>query len=323
MQELRTWDPLEVEDYQERTELEGSVSPQRPKVKYFGLCATFTGLASEVKPGEKKQISSCGHYTEATRSNDGNTIALTSKFGIQKTLIRTITQRDGQVVTTVAAKYSRPVRFTGRDGAVTYSDTEQETLFHFVDGTEDSVECASMSNAVEGASDLLSTIAPETTLLTDREKKRRAERGDQWDAPTAPTVPNRIRVKAGDVKHEPNSCIGILTISAWRSVLYHKVRINPHEQTFTIEEKTYPIAQFRVSTKAPAITQCVGMRGQLTGPYLAKVAGKVAYLQRVSPDRNTFNTILTERLPWLLANIDIAMDESTISPVAQSVPLSY
>ena len=327
IQELHEWDPLTVDDYQERMDLEASripwcTSPQSPQVKHLGLCATFAGLTSEVKPGEKTRVSSCGHYTEAARSNDGNTIVLTSKFGIQKTLIRSITQRDGQVVTTVVAKYSRPVRFTGRDGAVTYSDTEQETIFHLVDDTESAIEYTSGSNAVEGVSDLLQTIAPETTLLTDIEKKRRAERGDQREAPTAPTVPNRIRVKAGEAKHEPNSCVGILTTSAWRSILYHKVRINPREQTFTIEGKTYPIAQFRVSTKAPAITQCVGMRGQLTWPYLTRIAGKVAYLQRASPDRNTFNTILTERLPWLLANIDTAMDESASLPVVQSTPLS-
>jgi hypothetical protein len=320
-QELRTWEPLEIDDYQERTTLEQSripfcPPPQNRPVKHLGLCAAFADLASVVKSGENARVSDYGHYTEATRSKDGNTIVLTSKFGLQKTLTRTTVQRAEQFTTTVMAKYSHPVRFTGRDGVVTYGDTEQETTVRFDQNEESTVEDAGRSGVGEAAREMLSAIAPETTLLTAHEQKRRAERGDQREIPIAPTVPNRIRVKTAGNKYEPNSCVGILTPTAWRSILYHKVRINPREQTFTIEEKTYPISQFRVSENPSTIAEWVGVQGRLAWPYIAAIAKRVAYLQRASPDRNTFDTILTERLPWLLANIDMTV------PAAQLVPFA-
>lgn len=320
-QELQTWEPLEVDDYQERMVLEQSripfcTSPQNRPVKHLGLCAAFADLASVVKPGKSAQVSRYGHYTEAARSNDGNTIVLTSKFGLLKTLTKTTVQRADQFTTTVMAKYSHPVRFTGRDGVVTYADTEQETTVRFDQNEENTVEDAGRSGVGEAAREMLSAIAPETTLLTAHEQKRRAERGDQREIPTASTVPNRIRVKTAGNKYEPNSCVGILTPTAWRSILYHKVRINPREQTFTIEEKTYPISQFRVSENPSTIAEWVGVQGRLAWPYIAAIAKRVAYLQRASPDRNTFDTILTERLPWLLANIDMTV------PAAQLVPFA-
>ena len=327
-QELHTCDPLTVDDYQERMEAEtkqiSSTSPARPQAKYPDLHETFEGVISQVKPGEKKQIGSCGHYTEAARSNDGNTVILTSgpnsgKFNIQKTLSRSTIKRDGWTIITVEAKYSRPVRFTSRDGTVRYSDVERETVFHLAD-EETIIVNHNDPKTAQTMNDLLSNVAPTTILLTNREKMRlQARMGDTAEAPTAPTVPNRISVRAGENTYKPNSCLGILTIDAWRTNLYHQVRIDPDRETFTIREKTYPIAQFRILTTTLDTTKFVGFRGRLTGPCLRTIASKLAYLQRLSPDTNTFDNLLEKQLPWLLGNIDGFTDEH---PTLVSQPIS-
>lgn len=319
-QELHTWESLTADDYQERMEAEtnqiSSTSPARPQAKYPDLHETFEGVISQVKPGEKKQISyfAFGGYTEAARSNDGNTVILTSgsnssKFNIQKTLSRSTIKRNGWAIITVEAKYSRPVRFTSRDGTVRYSDVERETVFHPADEGTIIVNHNDPKTA-QTMNDLLSNIAPTTTLLTNREKMRlQARMGDAAEAPTAPTVPNRISIRAGENTYKPNSCLGILTIDAWRTNLYHQVRIDPDRETFTIREKTYPIAQFRILTTTLDTTKFVRFRGRLTGPCLRTIASKLAYLQRLSPDTNTFDNILEKQLPWLLGNIDGFTDE--------------
>jgi len=325
-QELRTWEPATLEDYQERAELETSKIPwcSPPQVGHVGLCAIFADLMSRVKAGERTQVS-YGNYKEIVRSNDGNTIVVTDKSGLQKTLTRGVMERDGWSVTTVEAKYSRPVRFTARNGTVTYNDTEREMTFRPIAADVNVTEYAHSSKPVKAVSDLLSNIAPTTTLLTETEERRQARLGREVDPPTAPTVPNGIRVRAGENTYEPNSCLGVLTPSAWRSILHHKVRMNQDGKTFTIRGKTYRIVQFRVharkvgdkyETTTLDVTKYTGMRGQLAWPYLAAVANKLAYLQRVSPETSTFDNVLEKRLPWLLSNIDMLVDETA----AQTAP---
>lgn len=318
-QELRTWPALTPEDYLERAELEATNIPWlSPPLRreHLGAAVIFSDLAALLKPGERK--TAIGNYREATRSSDGATITVTDRFGVQRTFTRNTTERDGWSIEAIAVKYSRPVRFTTRDGNIIYSDSELETLFQPV-----AVEHFDGSKPVESMADIVPEIAPTATLLTDPEKKRRSILGlaDENQIPTAAAIPNRIRVRTGRRIYEPNTCVGMLSPYAWRNILYHKVRV--YEDAFTIEGKNYRVADFRVSKEKLNIAGYVGIRGQLTWPYLNAVASKLAYLQRVSPDTNDYASILQKRLPWLLANIDTLAAENgtshTRSPTAQQL----
>ena len=311
-EELHTWSTLEREDYQDRADFEATIAPRltftsrRPS-----LCATYADLAAQVKPGERK--TDVTNHKEVARSENGEAICVTDQFGVQRILTGSTMERDSWSVTVVEAKYSKPVRFTSRDGNVVYSDTERETLFEPV-----TVEHVGNLKPVTGVQDLVPEITPTTALLTDHEKKRREKLGlrDETDVPTAPTVPNRIRVKTEQHTYEPNACVGTLGFNALRTILYNKVRMG--NGSFTIGEKTYPTADYRISKDKIDVTSYVGMRGQLASPYLNAIASKLSYLQRVSPEANDCNTLLEKRLPWLLANID-AFDETrpARSPAAQ------
>lgn len=309
-EELHTWPTLEQEDYQDRADFEATIAP-RPTFRRPSLCTTYADLAAQVKPGERK--TDVTNHKEVARSENGEAICVTDQFGVQRTLTGSNMKRDGWSVTVVEAKYSKPVRFTSRNGNVIYSDTERETLFEPV-----AVEQVSGLKPVTGVQDLVSEITPTTALLTDPEKKRRERLGlrDETNVPTAPTVPNRIRVRMGQHTYEPNACVGTLDFNALRTILYNKVRMG--NGSFTIGEKTYPTADYRISKDKIDVTSYVGMRGQLVSPTLNAIASKLSYLQRVSSEANDYNTLLEKRLPWLLANID-AFDETrpARSPEAQ------
>jgi hypothetical protein len=306
-QELRTWPALSPEDYLERAELEASNIPWlSPLVRreHRGVAATFSDLAALLKPGERK--TDIGNYREVVRSSDGATITATDRFGVQKTYTRSTLKRDGWSIEAITVKYSRPVRFTTREGNIVYSDSERETLFQPI-----AVQHFDGSKPVESIADIIPEIVPTAALLTDPEKKRRERLGvvDETDIPTAPAIPNRIRVKTGRQTYEPNTCVGMLSPYAWRNILYHKVRL--YGDTFTIEGKNYRIAHFRISKEKLNVSRFVNMRGQLAWPCLNAVASKLAYLQRVSPQTNDYTNVLEKRLPLLLANIDTLSSENS------------
>jgi hypothetical protein len=153
----------------------------------------------------------------------------------------------------------------------------------------------------------------------------RSDGSETWEKETTirfkATEPERVRPMILDRPLPPRQeqC---LTTWAWTDFLRNFIRINPDTMRFRIGQKEYVIDQYRFKEMANQhrVIRCIGLRNQLSEPYLVEIARKLAYLQRCDSE-NTFEVLVEDRLPWILGNIDylVAYDEAEPRQARSSV----
>ena len=279
----------------------GGQRSQLPVALYSDWLEMYDSILSQLPDGGKFET-----RKSIVRCNQDRSMSVTYKdTGLTKTLMRTLSFQRGCVVATVEVKYSRPVRFTTRQGEVVYGDVEREQTF--IPSTslakrppEYAAYASSLDAQLQEAEAEFEKEKPDS-LPSLLEKPRQSQSGlsaKMW-----------YDFLAGFVRVD--------LLSPVNDRMQIKVRGRPLQNgspvTFSIGNKTYAIEDYRFrSVDARDFGKYLSLRGHLADSLLWAVAGKLAFLQRLKG--KSFGAILDETLPWLLANLDTFGEATLAAP---------
>jgi len=282
-----------------------------PPVEEPLLKVIFLDLSGRVKPGETIVSTVERQQATLTRSSDGNSI--TVKFnnsGLEKlyTQQTVLDKKEGWARFHTIVKCSKPVLRVMTNGVVSYQDYRNEYAATPIvpENPQTPLETQLETKPIDDLNRILSTEDPRELQI-------------------------HAQFKVGNARYEnkgfaiANTTPG-LDWKEWRDVLYTKVKIVNNGKIVEIEDIPNAVNKFRMhmqgtptGTKNPDgterlgppytptgvdLTTCVGIRGQLSEPWLTWVAKKLAYLQYVNNQKHSYTTIMTEELPIILAHLD-------------------
>ncbi len=275
--------------------------PRLPVALYSDWLEMYDSISSQLPSGGQFET-----RKSVVRCNPDRSSSVTYKdTGLTKTLTRTLSFQGGSVVATVEVKYSRPVRFRTRDGEVVYRDTEREQTF---------LPPASLTKRPPEYTAYAQSLSAQ---LEQAEAEFKKGKNDSLSA----------------LLDRPRKSQGGLSAKMWYDFLAGFVRLdlltpvndrmrikvrgklleNDCPLTFRIGNKAYAIEEYRFRpVAAKDFSKYLSLRGHPADPLLWALAGKLAFLQRLKG--KSFEAILDETLPWLLANLDTFGEVTLAAP---------